>query len=298
MKLRNSYRLTMVAVLVLALFAAGLVTGCGKPKEVTLAFVPSDKTDTVITNAKPLKDYLEKEMGVKINLKVPSDYTSTIQALKTGQADFAAIATLAYVIAKEETGAQILYKSVRGKATSYRGQITIRAEDKDKIKTVADLKGKTVAITDTVSTSGYLFPLLKLQKAGVDYKDTKQLKIMEAGSHPAAMIQLYQKKVDAAFTFEDARENLVKDYPDVKTKLVPLDYTDPIPNDTIVARKDLDPKLIEKFKAAMAKIIAMPDAERKAILKVYSWDNIAPAQDADYNVVRDVVKQFNYKIGK
>lgn len=298
MKLRNSYQLAMVAFLVLALFAAGLVTGCGKPKEVTLAFVPSDKTDQVITNAAPLKDYLEKEMKVKINLKVPSDYTATIQALKTGQADFAAIATLAYVIAQQETGAQLLYKSVRFGSTSYRGQITIRKEDSGKIKSIADLKGKTVAITDTVSTSGYLFPLLKLQKAGIDYKDTKQLKIMEAGSHPAALIQLYQKKVDAAFTYEDARDALVKDYPDVKEKLVPLDYTDSIPNDTIVARKDLDPKLVEKFKAAMDKIIAMPAADKKSILKVYSWDDIAPAKDSDYNVVRDVVKQFNYKIAK
>src|SRR5581483_10470963 len=121
------------------------------------------------------------------------------------------------------------------------------------------LKGKKFAFVDPVSTSGYIYPAALLLKNGIDPK--KDLNATFAGGHDAAALAVYQGSADAAATFEDAPAQLLASkFPDIDQKLKVIAKTDPIPNDTIAFRKDLDPGVAAKLKAALKQMADDPSA--------------------------------------
>ena len=71
------------------------------------------------------------------------------------------------------------------------------------IKTLADLKGKTFARVDPLSTSGWIIPSLMLKAAGINAGT--DMKIVDAGSHPAVVTAVYTGQADAGACFVDAR---------------------------------------------------------------------------------------------
>ncbi len=66
--------------------------------------------------------------------------------------------------------------------------------------------------------------------------------------------------------------------------------TDEIPNDTFSVRKDLDPALAEKIKAALLKYAATPEG-KKTLLDTYAIDGLVEAKDEDYEVVRQTPRR-------
>ena len=171
--------------------------------------------------------------------------------------------------------------SVRRGSSTYKGQILVRADSG--INSIADLKGKKFAFTDPASTSGYLYPLGLLKKNGVDPKDLAEA--VFTGSHNAAALALYKASVDAAATFVDVRDQLEKDFPDIKEKTKVLATTDPIPNDTITFRKDLPASIQKKFKEAMLDLVKTEEG-KKIVYDIYEWDGAVEGDDALFEPVR------------
>ena len=73
------------------------------------------------------------------------------------------------------------------------------------------------------------------------------MKIVNVKGHDQAVISLLNGDVDAA-VFQDARTIVKKDQPNVfkDTKIIKL--TEPIPNDTISVRPDMDKAFQDKLK--------------------------------------------------
>src|SRR5205814_8459404 len=94
-------------------------------------------------------------------------------------------------------------------STSYSSQILVRADSG--INDLNGLKGKKFAFVDPLSASGYVYPTLAIKnKTGQEPKTFFGTdNITFAGGHPQAATFLYQKKVDGAATFIDARDGLV-----------------------------------------------------------------------------------------
>ena len=66
------------------------------------------------------------------------------------------------------------------------------------------------------------------------------MKIVNVKGHDQAIISLLNGDVDAAAVFNDARNIVKKDQPDVFKDTKILKLTDAIPNDTISVRSDMD----------------------------------------------------------
>lgn len=76
------------------------------------------------------------------------------------------------------------------------------------------------------------------EKAGIDA--TKDMKIVNMKGHDQSIISLLNGDVDAAAVFQDARNVVKKDQPNVFKDTKILELTKPIPNDTISVRPDMD----------------------------------------------------------
>src|SRR6185295_10952209 len=68
------------------------------------------------------------------------------------------------------------------------------------INSMADLRGKSLNFVDPASTSGHLVPKTDLIKLGLN--PDKDLKTVFAGSHPTAVLAMWNDKSDAASSTE------------------------------------------------------------------------------------------------
>jgi len=265
-----------------------------------MAFTPSSDPNALLTNATPITDYLSKSAGVTIKPFITTDYNATIEAMTSKKVDVAWLAPTAYVFAHDQNNAQVVYKALRKNASTgamdptYNS--TIITQTNSPIKDIKDLKGKKFAFVDPISTSGYIYPAALMLKNGIDPK--KDLTATFAGGHDSAALAVYQGNADAAATFEGAAEQLLASkFPDIGSKVRVIAKTDPIPNDVIAFRSDLDSAVAAKLKTALKDMATDPAATHKdakgntvPLLSIYSWDGMTEAQDSDFQPIRDVAK--------
>ena len=152
------------------------------------------------------------------------------------------------------------------------------------------MKGKKIALQDVSSTAGYTYPVAELIDAGIDPMNDMDITNMKG--HDQAIIALLNGDVDVAVTFQDARNILKKDQPNVfkDTEIVKL--TEPIPNDTISVRSDMDNKWRDKLNKAF-KDIAKTDKGHDIVSEVYSHEGYVDSKDSKFDIVRDYGKKVN-----
>lgn len=285
---KNFFGLILIIGLALA------ISGCGKKETLVMGFVPSQDSANIETNVEPLAEKLSEELDAEVDVKVMQNYTGLVEALGSDQVQIAFIPAFGYVLASQEYDAEVILKSVRDDSGSYRAQYVVRA-DSD-IESLEDLEGKVWAYSDAGSTAGYLFPAKQMldefhldsaSELESDFFD----EVVSAGGHDTAAIAVLDGDADVATTFEDVRDNLVDDYPDIYDELEVIEYTDEIPNDTISVPKDLDEDLKEDIKEAFLSFNDDPDMI-DVMHEVYTWDGITEAEDSEYDVVRETYEQF------
>lgn len=298
MKKLLSVCLSLALVVVLAACGGGQDAdggGEGNPSKLVMGFVPSQDSDKIADTVKPLADKLSEELGVEVEGRVMTNYSALVEAMGSNQVQIGFIPAFGYILANEKHGVEVILKSERFGSDTYRAQYVVRA-DSD-IESLEDLKGKTWAYVDAASTSGYLFPAAQIMdEFGVSDPPVDFFgDAVQAGSHPNALITVYEGEADVATTFEDARTGIEEEYPDVMEKLKVIGYTDDIPNDTISVTKELDDELVQKIQQAFLSF--NDDEEMIQIMnEVYNWDAIREAKDEDYNIVRDTFKKFEDSI--
>src|SRR5204862_4784158 len=82
------------------------------------------------------------------------------------------------------------------------------------IKSVEELRGKTIAFVDPASSSGYIYPMVLLVQRGlVRNRDPKTFfrEVVFSGAHDASMRALLNGHVDAIASFDLAREQYLTD---------------------------------------------------------------------------------------
>ncbi|WP_276804486.1 phosphate/phosphite/phosphonate ABC transporter substrate-binding protein [Lactobacillus hominis] len=263
------------------------------PKSLSIQFVPSQNAQTLETRAKPLEKMLSKRLGIPVKVTTSTSFNAPIEAMSSKKVDVAFLPPDGYVLAHKRGVADVLLQAERygvkqpnGEATknlvkSYRAEILVKKGSK--IKSWKDLKGKSISIQDPTSSSGYLFPVAELKQKGLDV--TKDSKLVTVTGHDQAVLNVLNGDTDAAFVFEDARNAVKKDKPNIMSKVVPIYFTHEIPNDTISVRSDMS----KAFRKKLAKSfidIAHTKNGRKVIEQVYTHEGYAYAKDSDFNVIR------------
>ncbi|HLY26735.1 MAG TPA: phosphate/phosphite/phosphonate ABC transporter substrate-binding protein [Aggregatilineales bacterium] len=249
---------------------------------VTWGFIPSQQSQKVLDSAQSLANLLSARTGIKFNIVVASDYSGLIESMCSGQSQMGSLATFAYIVASARKCADVGLVVVRNKLTTYRSQFITKADSG--LKTIADLKGKTFCRPDALSTSGWIIPSITMKANGVDpTKDLKQ--ILDVGGHDAVVKNVYQGNCDAGATFDDARTLVAKALPDVNDKVVIMQYSSNIPNDTISFAKSFDATNRATIVKALLDISADP-ANATLLNNVYQWTALQEAKDAFYDDFR------------
>ena len=277
----------LLFIMLLALVAL-VLAGCGGAKlgteknPIVMSFVPSGDTQEIIASGDQLAQMIQDKTGLVIKANVGTDFAAVREAMGAGKAHIGWMNTFNYVLAHEKYGIDVALVTVRFGSTSYKGQIIVRADSG--IKTLADLKGKTMCWVDPNSTSGYIVPRIMLKANGID-PDKDFAKTIEAGSHNNVVTQVYNGDCDAGATYVDARSSVEKDIPDVKEKVIAIATTADIPNDNVSFIKDFPADQRTKIVNALLEISNSEDG-KKALNELYSIEGLEKADDSFYDAFR------------
>ncbi|WP_289142797.1 phosphate/phosphite/phosphonate ABC transporter substrate-binding protein [uncultured Brevibacillus sp.] len=307
--------LKKVASMGLALVMAAGLAGCGTssstasgtsyvPTELKVQFVPSQNAETLEAKAKPLEKLLGDKLGIPVKVSVSTSYSTIIEAMASKQVDIGFLPPNAYVLAHDVKGAaDLLLQAQRfgveegtGQPTKdlvdfYRAMIVVKKDSP--IQSLADLKGKKIAWQDVTSSAGFVFPAAELSKAGVDPE--KDVQAITIKGHDKGILAALNGEVDAAAVFEDARNTVKKDKPDVFDVTRVLHYTAPIPNDTVAVRPDMSEEWRKKIQDAFIEIAKDPEGG-KVIDEIYTHKGYVVGKDENFAPVRDYAKAVGQEI--
>lgn len=263
------------------------------PKPLHLVLTPSQKPTDLLAAGEEFGVALGKLIGVPVRVTVASDYAAVVEALRNKTADLAFVHPAGYVLANREAKAMIIAKDRWHGNTSYTARIFVRKESG--LKTLEELRGKTIAFVDPSSTSGYVYPMVMLIQRGlVQNRDPKTFfkDAVYAGSHDAALQALLKGHVDAIASFDQAREQYLKD-PAEREKLTWVAESEPIPEGGICGREGLEPAIVAKVRAAL---LQMRGPQYEPMLKkLYDIDGFEPAEDREYAPVRSAMDLLGWR---
>jgi phosphonate transport system substrate-binding protein len=252
---------------------------------VRVGMIPaSGATQVSVEQKKPLQDYLEKVLGQPVKIIIPTNYNATVEALGNGSMDFAYLGGLTFV--KAQARYKVIPVVQRQIDREFHSLFITRAGSG--IKSIKDLHGKSFAFGDINSTSGHLMPYLAMQKTGFDPdKDLKGYRY--TGSHTATAQAVANGMVDAGSLDGTVFHSMV-DKGQIDKSKVHVFYTTPAFVDYVwVARKDIDPKLKEKF--AQAFMDLKPGRDDK-ILAILVGKHFVVATNDEYNDIRSTAKKL------
>lgn len=263
--------------------------GEGKAAKVLrVGFVPAEDAQQVMQNAQPVVEILRQRLNMEVEPFVATDYTGIVEALRVGKLDVAFLAPASYVLAKNEANIKVILKSERKGMPYYYAAIITRADSG--IHKLEDLRGKTFAFGDALSTTGNVIPRKMLKAHGIDpVRDFKQ--VLYSGGHDATVLAVFNGKVDAGATYanfpdstDTAWMRYLKDPEDVK-KIRAIAFSEPIPADNLVIRADLDEAIARTIEAIFLELSREPEGKRM-LRELYQIDGFVPATDQDYDSVR------------
>ncbi|MEK7206602.1 MAG: phosphate/phosphite/phosphonate ABC transporter substrate-binding protein [Pseudomonadota bacterium] len=270
---------------VLFLFLAGTVillpTQAAAGKPLTLAVHPYLPSKELIQRFTPLANYLGKEIGRSVEVRVGSDYAEHIAYVGKDQVDIAYMGPSSYVVVVAKYGNKPLLARLETDGNPlFRGHIIVRQESP--LQSLADLKGKRMAFGDQDSTMSHLVPQYMLEKAGVPLNKLAEHKFL--GSHNNVVLAVLSGDFDAG---------AVKDEVFIKYEKQGLRDLAPTPyysDHVFVTRSSLASGTIQALRSAMLRLKDSPGG--REILEAIKPHTTALGSgvDADYDNLRQVMK--------
>ncbi len=228
----------------------------------------------------PLTKYLSKALDRPVVLKLSPNMSAAIEEVASGTVDLAYLTPVAYLRSHAKGNATLIVKTVTNKRGSFQLMIVVREDSP--IKTVQELAGKRFAFGDRAAllqravVVGAKMPLKKLGSYNFLGHYDNIVRGVLHGEYDAGIL-----KDTMAFKWQG--------------KGIRILYSSPqLPPYNIAARGKLSRKLIARLRKAFL-ALDRNNPEHRPIIKALDnkYDGFAPTSDAEYNVVRRLIKPFD-----
>jgi phosphonate transport system substrate-binding protein len=284
-------RIGLMGLLAMMAFFAQPANAQGPGRELRVVFIAYENPDQLLEDVRPVVAYLEQRLGRKVKAFVATDYAGVVEALRNQTADMGFMGPLQYLLAHQEAGAVPLVGEVYNGRPTYVSRIFVRKDSG--IRKLEDLRGKTIAFVDPLSSSGYLYPLETFRRAGLIAKreDGEQFfrRIYFAGGDEQAIRAVLNKFVDAAGIGEYSF-NLLRG--EERDQVVAIAESPRIPSHCVVARKGLDAATLAALQDAL---LALNDGGNRALLKhLYNVDGYVKITHETFAETEKIAREYGF----
>jgi len=273
----------LIPVLLAALFLPALASA--DETVLRVSAIPDESPTQLQRKFAPLGAYLEKQLGMPVKFVSVTDYPATVEGLAAKKLDLVWYGGFTFVQAHRRTGNAVPIVQREEDAT-FHSKFIVPANSP--AKTLQDLKGKSIAFGSPSSTSGHLMPRYYLMKNGIDpEKDFRQVAF--SGAHDATAKWVESGKVDAGALNESVFQKLLDEKKIDASKIRVLWTTPSFYDYNWTVRGDLDPKVVEKLKAAFL-ALDYSKPEHKEILDLQRTKKFIPTKVENYASIEEAAK--------
>ncbi len=262
--------------------------------ELVYAVVPAENASGVTERFTPWVEYLSRELGVKVTLRIANDYAAVIEGQKAGTIHIGNYGPSAFVRAYTVTDGGVLPFVTNintDGSTGYYSVAYVKADSP--VKELKDLAGKNLCLVDPNSTSGNNVPRFAMDKMGIDPEKFFG-QVVNAGSHENVITAIAQGTCDVGFNWWNSEEDTNLMRMDRKGMAKAADFKIVFKSDLIPGSPDAFLKALpEDLRAAIAKAYQDAPTKDKAAFDKLSdgkWKGFAPVTVETYNVTFELQK--------
>ena len=234
----------------------------------------------------PLADYLGKQLGRQVQVRVGRDYEQHIEAIGLDSVDIAFVGPASYVKLTARYGPKPLLAriEINGKPI-LSGYIITRVDSA--LRNLTDLRGKRFAFVDPGSTMGTIVPRYVMQQAGVGLQQLGAYQHL--GGHKDVALGVLNGDYDAGAVKSEVYDELAPRGLRVLVKLPEVS------EHLFVTRADLPAKQVTLLRQALLQLKSAPNGA--AILRAINKEMtaMAPVADADYDSLRKLQRAVEAK---
>jgi len=250
-----------------------------KPQKLVIGIQPETNMFQQRKAYKALGRYIAKFLDIDVYIYTLPHYTDIFEAFNEGVIDAAFLGSFSYVLMRDVFPVEILARPVWADSSStYRGYIFARRDSG--IRTVADMKGKSLVLVDKATTAGYLYPVLFMKEHGIDDIENFFSHVYFSGSQDGSAWAVYIGEAQVGACKDRVYLSLAEEYPEFKEQMIVLAESSEVPSNGFGVRSDLDKAVKEKLRDLLLSLDK--SKEGRSALKDLGAVGFIPAGEEDY----------------
>jgi len=267
------------------LFALAIPVLADDKPLVRFGVIPRYNPVVMYKRYQPIMDYLTQNTPYHFELKISRDYPEAVRYLRDGVTQISSLGDVTFIEARTLYGAIPILKPLNENGIPYYRSAIIVQNDSP-LKSLHDLKDRTVAFGSSHSTSGNLIPRYLLWNNGIRLQDLALFTNLK--HHDAVAKAILKGQYDAGAV----KDVIAKKYMSYGLRV--LAYSDPLPSVPFVVRKEAPPEFIRAVKKALLKL-DRNNPEHKRIMS--TWDDefkngFAEANSNDYRKIFSMIRDI------
>jgi phosphonate transport system substrate-binding protein len=263
-----------------------------KPKEIVFSILSAENEASMAPLWTPLLDDMSAQIGVKVKPYFATNYTSLIEAMRFNQVQVGWFSALPALEAVNRADAQVLGRVIQaGGENTYTSVLIVKKGRGITLDKVLACGGKySFGMGDAKSTSGTLAPMAYLFTPK-NIEPSKCFKAVRSASHQANSFSVANGVLDVATNNSVGILFFNRQRPDLAKNVEVIWTSPPLPESSIVARKDLDPAIKEKMRQFFLTYGTGtgPTADKqREVLKGLTYGGFRPADDSYLDPIREM----------
>ncbi|MBI5208373.1 MAG: phosphate/phosphite/phosphonate ABC transporter substrate-binding protein [Elusimicrobia bacterium] len=225
--------------------------------------------------------HLGRKLGRPVEIVQRETYAESIELLERRQVDSVFMCSGPYVEARRRFGAEILAVPRIGGKTTYRAYVIVPVDSPD--RSLDDLRGKSFAFTDPLSTTGRLYVAFLLAERGL-VPERFFGRTMFTKGHDNSIKAVADGLVDGASVDQLIWDDLARAEPAVASRTRIILRSPPFGMSPVVVHPAMDAGLKAGMRAVLSSMHL--DQEGRALLAKPGIERFVPQDDSAYDGIR------------
>lgn len=253
-------------------------------RTIKCGLLPGESRPVVERLNEPLRAWLERRLGRRVELVIGDNYVATGEALRQGKVDLAYLGPVTYILQSRSAELEPFARPTHGGSAgpTFRAAIIVPADSP--AQDLAQLRGREIAMGDLMSTSGSWVPRHMLHAAGLTAETDYTRRHL--GGHDAVAAAVAGRALAAGGLSLPIYRRLVAEGAFAGDAVRILAESPPIPEYMWTFRAGLPAPLREELRRAFVEL------RDPAALGPYRADAFIPAVDADVDRVRHWMEEL------
>lgn len=249
---------------------------------------PLHNPRTLLEAYQPLIDYLSAHFPeTRFELEASRNYQAYEAKLAQGSPHFI-LPNPWQTLQAMKQGYHVL--AMAGNADDFKGIFIVRKDSG--ITQPVDLKGKTVSYPSHTALAAAIMPQYFLFQAGLDVNT--DIKNAYVGSQESSIMNAYLGHSAAGATWPPPWRLFQKEHPEAAAELMVIWQTEPLMNNSVMARSDLPQELVSKVQNLLVTLHDKPEGDE--VLKSMETARFYQANDESYYKVQRYIDQFEQDV--